>query len=997
MPIPVIDKMIKAFTGSGGIIDATNVDVAVQAQSGLLSGVEHAQTAFDRIDQTGLGADIYSFSGDYVAQTSNKNQWFGGHSTARLRCTGVAPNSDLPNVAEFSLPDSTALTSVFDDLVSAGAQEIFNLVIEFTGDIGEVLRVKPSVIPSPQVQGQTNLVVRSGTAAHLQITRESNSISDFVITAIGPAGNNALFNQGITFIHPSVATWDARSDGPLPTTNVKFGNAYEVVNAGNDDNVGITRYGEVMRNGDRVVWLGESFTSWDGDPRLWAVFSQADVRRLLTLEQDFLIDVAESVESDRNAVIVGSEYATSADELRLKIYSTPSDYTSADLAANGDIDTYSNPTNITGLLAIQLDRPSSNPLEPLENLFVYVVNADNSRVLFGNLSRDFAFRGNVNSKAQYTSKKQISYSSGQSIKIYIGSTEGRYENPNLDIKESNLSEDVKSKLHAHAGQSADIEQRLNTLESKTNALYPLTPDVSELVDLSNALDTKRTIPGVDVATGYTKIADYRSDSDRYEQTGINYDSSGSSVIRYSGFSTNLHRGFGFKVSSPSDKTLMSLIEGGDLIPFVDMTAAGKYRINNYIQSSQAGHLIYEQYHNSPRVSGAVTLRNFAKNTTTISIESFPAGVTGRTRTVEFQAMARVQMQFTGRDRVVHFEIPDTDIDQSQRQIDVLIHLGSQYNNRDVTVTLGYALRNTQSGLLMDIQMINGPSDINIDVISAFTVLSYTTAAIISRTDRWVTLSDSDGEFVFSGTNELLFFCNPANNNSASIVPVVRFSDNSHKALNSFTIQKPHASFDDVEIPDDIEFRTFATDHAINATELESLVSRSGEKWAYGLAKLGQVGELTFTEDTTAFNSIRFSNAIPTFKTLTFADGVALDLMTLTIPDANTAQKTTGLVLSFFLTATDYSYRQGEFFGKYLIYASNAVGGPGVDVHLVKETEHKGSGAWQSPATFNLTTSTSGTTVTVSITITTNSGDAGGSLKLYTALWNGQGTVNILGT
>ena len=101
-----------------------------------------------------------------------------------------------------------------------------------------------------------------------------------------------------------------------------------------------------------------------------------------------------------------------------------------------------------------------------------------------------------------------------------------------------------------SGTTPDI----SSLESKVNALFPLTPDVDILTDWSDIFDPLHGAATVDIVDGYSLIADYRSASDKYESTGVTY-GTGTDIVTYTGLTGNLHRSFGFAVSQVTDTTL----------------------------------------------------------------------------------------------------------------------------------------------------------------------------------------------------------------------------------------------------------------------------------------------------------------------------------------------------------------------------------------------------------------------------------------------------------
>ena len=819
---------------------------------GVLNGVNNTETALQRFDGTGLGAAIFRFTGAFSAQSANINDWFGGRQLNRLRCIDSGTGPGVSGAVRFDLPGTSALNTAFDTLVAAGLPEQLTFIIEYTGPTDDFLQIFPRVAPSPQITNTTSIIVRSGVAATIEITRTSGTISNYVFQAIGAVGAESnLAAGGIRLINPTSAVWDASANGTLPSVGVEQGNAYKVVNAPSD---GSGRFGEVMQNGDWVVWEGSVFTSWSATPLQWFVIPGHDVRRISALEQDFLTDVSiTSPVSDRNTVVRGANYADTAGELRLKIYENDADYNAADLNTTGDIDEYTNNAPITGILGIRLDRNSTNLTTPLTDLFVYVENPDGTFVLIGNMARDFAFRGDFGAESDYTSINNVVYTTGQTIRIYIGSTLDRYSAPNLDITESNLSESVQDKLNRQNTGGISDEHRLATLESKVAALFPLTPDVGDLATWASIFTPAQTAQIVDITQGYSLMADYRGDATRYEQAGVTYDNTGTNVVRYSGLTNDLRRAFGFKVTTPSDKTLLSLVDGSNLIPYVDMTAAGNFRINNYQIATVPGTRVENEVHFLTRSAGVERLDPNEASVSTYVITEFPVGSTGRSRSLQIDIESYDEngnLRLDG-----HFadvEIPTENTPQARQTITEAVPISF---GESINVELSYELRQSASDFVIDFRLVSSdsPQISAVRLTNVATLLNYTSASTTSRTDRWIAFSDELGTYTFTGEAELLISFQPFfDGNITSIVGVVLESDGTVTQLNDDRSLLPDVST--VEIPDDIDFRTFLADHYFRHADLAALVPRSNTQWVYGLALLRDISEFEI-EGELDFNSV----------------------------------------------------------------------------------------------------------------------------------------------
>lgn len=834
---------IRAALQGGFVAVAREVEL-LASYVGVLSGVNNTETALQRFDGTGIGAAIFRFTGAYSAQAANISEWFGGKQLVRMRCIDSGTGPSVSGAVRFDLPGTSALNTAFDQLVTAGLAEQITFIIEYTGDSDDFLQIFPRVSPSPQIANTTSIIVRTGVAATIEVTRSSGTISDYVFQAIGAVGAESnLAAGGVRLINPTSAVWDASANGPLPTVGVEQGNAYKVVNAPSD---GSGRFGEVMQNGDWVVWEGATFTAWSNTPLQWFVIPAHDVRRISALEQDFLTDVSITTPvSDRNTVVRGANYADTAGELRLKIYENDTDYTAADLNTTGDIDEYTNNAPITGILGIRLDRTSTQLTTPLTDLYVYVENPDGTFVLLGNMDRDFAFRGDFGGESDYTSINNIVYITGQTIRIYIGEALDRYSAPNLDITESNLSQAVQDKLNRDDTGGVSDEHRLATLESKVAALFPLTPDVTDLTEFADIFSPAQTSQIVDVTAGYSLMADYRGDTTRYEQSGVTYDATGTNVVRYSGLTSDLRRAFGFKVTAPSDKTLLSLVDGSTLIPYVDMTAAGNFRVNNYQFATEPGTNIRNEIHFLTRSAGVERLDPNEATVSTFIITEFPTGSTGRSRTIQIDLESYDE---NGNPRqsghLASIQLPAGNTPQARQTLvePVPITFGNVPN-----VTISYELRQSASDFVIDFRLVSSdsPQISAIRLTNVATLLNYTSASTTSRTDRWVAFSDLGGTYTFTGEAELLISFQPFfDGNITSIVGVVRESDGTVVQLNDDRSLLPDVST--VEIPDDIDFRTFLADHYFRHSDLASLVTRSNTQWVYGLALLRDISEFRIT-------------------------------------------------------------------------------------------------------------------------------------------------------
>ena len=834
----ILYKLLPFLQGDK-VANASDVENDSTGQSGAVNGSPSVQTALDRLDATGIGSDTFQFSGNYSAQSSNISEWFNGKQLNRLRCTGRGGVSSGTTIT-FDLPGTTALTAAFDALQTADVAEELFFVIEYTGEATNQLNIRPRVSPSPQITGTTNIIVRPGVAATLEISRTGGVISNYIWTSIGLAsGATSGALDSIKLQNPSDVVWDASANGSLPDTGVLKGSAYKVVNAPSD---GSGRFGEVMYDGDWVVWEAASFTSWNAEPHLWFVLSAHDVRRISALETNFLTNIQESPESDRNSVTRGADYADSAGEIRLQIYTNRADYTPADLNVNGSIDVFTDTVDRTGFLAVRLTGTQAALADVLPTLYAFVEHDSQFTELY-NLQNDLSFEGNFGSESDYLALTPINYVANDSIRIYFGTVVERYRADNFDVTENNLTADVQAKLNRTDPSGNTDAQRLGALESKMAALFPLTPDVDDLVAFSGIFTPEVVSQSVVESAGYSLMADFRGAGDRYESTGVTYDDTGTNVVTYSGLSENAHRAFGFEVSGPADQVLMWIVDGATRIPYVDITAAGLLRINNYSDVTTDGEPVSDQIHFLSRTSGDEFLSVSAGSVSTFTVTAFPVGATNKSRSLQFDIDVAVDGADTQAGTLVSVELPADNTAQVRQTITRSILLGPLHQNRTVSITVGYELRVSGSDLLVDFTLVFAPSDVTVRMGDVAAFLSYVPAATTTRVDNFQSFSDAQGTLTFTGENEFLISFQPHPfDNATNVVAAAIDSAGVTKQLNDLVSPLPAHVFDSVEIPDTIEFRTMLPDHFFRHSDLASLLTRRATKWTYGLALLRTVSE-----------------------------------------------------------------------------------------------------------------------------------------------------------
>jgi hypothetical protein len=386
---------------------------------------------------------------------------------------------------------------------------------------------------------------------------------------------------------------------------------------------------------------------------------------------------------------------------------------------------------------------------------------------------------------------------------------------------------------------------LTSLESKVDALFPLTVDVPILTALADIYVPEQATQTVTITDGYTRLADFRSTGDRFESAGVVY-AAGTDVSNYSGLTDDLHRCFGVTVPGPSNTTILSIMDGATAIPFLDMTAGGNFRVNDFVPARAQDQQVTGHLAQATLLSGTGTIA-VAGAVSTYTVPAYPANTNNQTRSasVGFDVLVSGSDSLAGGD--IALEIPNTVTAQAQRNVDHTFNLGFP-SNRRVDVTIGYEFRVVGPDLVLDLKLVAAPSDITLSVNNVSTFQSYTATSIIPRVDRFTTLRDAQGVFSFTGENEILIAFHPQANNRVEVVPVViETSTGTITELNDALISVPSPGFDEVRVPDTLPFRTFLPDHFLRHTDLSHLLADRATKWVYALARLQEVSQHAFSE------------------------------------------------------------------------------------------------------------------------------------------------------
>ena len=294
-------------------------------------------------------------------------------------------------------------------------------------------------------------------------------------------------------------------------------------------------------------------------------------------------------------------------------------------------------------------------------------------------------------------------------------------------------------------------------------------------------------------------------------------------------------------------TLMSLVDDTTLIPFVDVTSGGTYRINNYRNNTTQGDPVRNQFHRLTLTSGDSVL-NTSGNTSTYTLTNFPAGATATSRTFQIGLDVLVNGADTQAEHLQEIPLPSANTAQPRQTIDASIYLGPLHGNRTVNITIAYVLRVSGSDLLIDVSLVTAPSDVTIRPDNVDVALNYTPAATTTRVDNFITFQDAGGDYTFTGENELLVTFHPFEaNNFTSAVGVAADSTGATHEFNDINVPIPPHSFASVEIPDTIDFRTFSPVHFLRHSDLSTLLADRNVQWCYGLARLHDIGEFRVTQ------------------------------------------------------------------------------------------------------------------------------------------------------
>ncbi len=286
------DALEFADPSSDIMIPATSVTIDSRRLTGLLSSASNAQTAFDRIDATGIGASIRSFTGSYVANNANQSEWLNRHLQGADSQTNARRT--------FTLPATSDLTTAFNALMTQGVPELIRITISYLGGPSNSFvtnNLNVAAASSGPAFGFSRLVnlIRNDSVT-LEIRRTGSTIGTWQEASRGILQSES--GNDLDDLQFRGQVWNAMNNSVLPgTDDVLQGYSFRVINAPAN---GSGRFSQVMYNGDWVVWTARTFTAWS-DTQNWIVIAASDVRRISAVQANFLNTI-----SDRRVITAGN-------------------------------------------------------------------------------------------------------------------------------------------------------------------------------------------------------------------------------------------------------------------------------------------------------------------------------------------------------------------------------------------------------------------------------------------------------------------------------------------------------------------------------------------------------------------------------------------------------------------------------------------------------------------------------------------------------------------
>lgn len=285
---------------SMGAGTAESITLSDDDLTGALVNSGNVQEALKRLDNTGIGAAPREFTGSFFAnygELGNQGQWYGGRQNVIMSGARGQANGNYT----FELPNIDELNSMFDDQVSRGLGETYQITIEYLGGSSPFINrnsmtIRPASVSPLFDRNQLPTTIAQGASATFRITRAGGSLGNWErlgvqqsTDPVATLGEVVLQNAG----------WN-NSDGSFlpPSGAVQKGYAFPVI--GSNPNDGTLRQGfidagvsdRLIYDGDYVIWTADAFTSWtDGDN--WFVLSRDSLQRMSREQSNFLSQTSE--------------------------------------------------------------------------------------------------------------------------------------------------------------------------------------------------------------------------------------------------------------------------------------------------------------------------------------------------------------------------------------------------------------------------------------------------------------------------------------------------------------------------------------------------------------------------------------------------------------------------------------------------------------------------------------------------------------------------------
>ena len=282
----------------GNATTAAQVSQVSTNQNGLLAGALNQQVANDRIDATGIGASIISFTGSFIATDNNLNDWSRGRQTVVMEHTSGGTNA----LRTFTLPGFDGLNAMFDLLQARGVAELFTITIGYQGGSTQFINRNALTVRAPSVsvgfdRTEIPVTIASGSSVTFRIERVGATINPWerISSQESPSSVDTFGDMEFQTLPFN----NANDEFLPPSAAVQKGYAFKVI--GSTPNDGTLRQGlvdsgvtdKVIYDDDWVVWIADSFTSWlNGDD--WFVLAADDVRRISQVASNFLTNVVET-------------------------------------------------------------------------------------------------------------------------------------------------------------------------------------------------------------------------------------------------------------------------------------------------------------------------------------------------------------------------------------------------------------------------------------------------------------------------------------------------------------------------------------------------------------------------------------------------------------------------------------------------------------------------------------------------------------------------------